>query len=468
MNSSPSLATDALLDKKIKYALVTDMFNILGVCTYNRAKGMRFTCVTGTKVQILTQKARAKVKALRQEAEGGSRVTPSAVCGGGGGGGVDKVGGVTDKVPAAERIRRVEVCRGRVSALENLSALPAADVEVLRESEEELHLCGGFARVYPSASADVYTPLFVTRYYNQLLLQFVQRYGAARVDDVLTCATTPPTPLPPAWPKPAALPHPRDKKEKKQTAGDPARTTRGHAGAASARSTSSQSRPQLRAAYREVGGEPRSPARGPLNTGSQGEGDKGDALKKGDALLRMTSKPQRAKSQTARAHTETGGGVTGGGEVWRGRRRMSEASRPREACQHVGGGSASPFASPYLFKVEPLHPAPGDVKEFRGRGLSFDLSRGGGGHALGGGGLGMSSWGGSMMSEERREKGSGYKRGDARNSLHSLHDLDCLDSVAARALAARNVPAHFGVSSIGPPLPRFQVATAFTRGCIEP
>ena len=197
VNSSPSLATDAQLDKKIKYALVTDMFNILGVCTYNRAKGTCFTCVTGPKVGILMQKARAKVKALRQEAEGGSRVTPSAVCGGGGGGGIDKVGGVTDKLPAAERIRRVEVCRGRVNALENITALPAADVEVLRESEEELHLAGAFARVYPSPSAHVYTPLFVTRYYNQLLLQFVQRYGAARVDDVLACATTPPTPLPP-------------------------------------------------------------------------------------------------------------------------------------------------------------------------------------------------------------------------------------------------------------------------------
>jgi len=37
VNSSPSLATDAPLDKKIKYALVADMFNMIGACTYSRA-----------------------------------------------------------------------------------------------------------------------------------------------------------------------------------------------------------------------------------------------------------------------------------------------------------------------------------------------------------------------------------------------------------------------------------------------
>jgi hypothetical protein len=57
----------------------------------------------------------------------------------------------------------------------------------LRESEEELNLAGGFARIFPSPSSHIYSPLFPTRYIhvythtlckgtnNQLLLHWVQR-----------------------------------------------------------------------------------------------------------------------------------------------------------------------------------------------------------------------------------------------------------------------------------------------------
>ena len=153
VNSSPSLATDAPLDKSIKTALVTDMFNMIGVCTYNRAS----------------------VREAR-EAEAGSRLQATAP-----GGGAARS---EDKVPGSERMRRVEVCRGKLNAVADVRTLPPADIDVLRESEEELQLAGGFARIFPTAETQVYGGLVAVRYLNQLLLHFLQRYGTRPVDQV--------------------------------------------------------------------------------------------------------------------------------------------------------------------------------------------------------------------------------------------------------------------------------------------
>jgi len=60
--------------------------------------------------------------------------------------------------------------------------LSASDLDVLRETEEELNLAGAFARIFPSPSSHLYSALFPARYHNMLLLHWVERYGTARVD----------------------------------------------------------------------------------------------------------------------------------------------------------------------------------------------------------------------------------------------------------------------------------------------
>ena len=163
VNSSPSLATDAPLDKKIKYAMVTDMFNMIGVCRHSRAK----------------------VRAAREASESKRLLAP----GGSAGASVlhEAAAGPDSKVPAAERLRRVEVCRGSVNAAAAPRSLSAGDIQLLRETEEELHLAGGFARIFPGAATASYAELFPRRYNNVLLQQWLQRYGHTPIDQVLQC-----------------------------------------------------------------------------------------------------------------------------------------------------------------------------------------------------------------------------------------------------------------------------------------
>lgn len=119
VNTSPSLATEWRLDKKIKNALTVDMFNMLGVCGYSRP-GM---------------KAR--------------RDTPKDV---------SKAG--------ADRMRKMEVATGRKDALDNLSEGDAAE---LLEWEAENELRGSFERVFPAPGAEAYLPMFPSQRFNNVL-----------------------------------------------------------------------------------------------------------------------------------------------------------------------------------------------------------------------------------------------------------------------------------------------------------
>ena len=174
VNSSPSLATDAPLDKKIKYAMVTDMFNMIGVCRHSRVK----------------------VRAAREASESKRLLAP----GGAAGASVlhEAAAGPDSKVPAAERLRRVEVCRGSVNAAAAPRSLSAGDIQLLRETEEELHLAGGFARIFPGAATASYAELFPRRYNNVLLQQWLQRYGHTPIDQVLQCPSIAPANCRPA------------------------------------------------------------------------------------------------------------------------------------------------------------------------------------------------------------------------------------------------------------------------------
>jgi hypothetical protein len=92
-----------------------DMFNMIGVCTYDR-QAMR-----------ASREARQ-----RQRMAGGSR---------------------EDRLSPRERSHRAEVCVGRASALGPTSEPRSeADAEVLLDAAFELSLSGGFRRIFPTAS----------------------------------------------------------------------------------------------------------------------------------------------------------------------------------------------------------------------------------------------------------------------------------------------------------------------------
>ncbi|EKX38745.1 hypothetical protein GUITHDRAFT_115074 [Guillardia theta CCMP2712] len=145
VNTSPSLAADSQLDKRIKNGMVVDMFNMLGICTYSRRK----------------------LKELRERKESLASLAFSSRL---------QRASVTDKH------RQVEVCKGKRNPLEDLTEL---DEEIIRETEEELELAGGFKRLFPSPSSDRLRRFMQPRYNNLLLAHWLDRHGCRALDRVL-------------------------------------------------------------------------------------------------------------------------------------------------------------------------------------------------------------------------------------------------------------------------------------------
>uniref|UniRef100_A0A7S0F6P1 Tubulin--tyrosine ligase-like protein 5 n=2 Tax=Hanusia phi TaxID=3032 RepID=A0A7S0F6P1_9CRYP len=135
VNTSPSLAADSPLDKRIKNAMVVDMFNMLGICTYSRRK----------------------LKQLRDRKERLSSLAFSSRL---------------QRASVVDKHRQAEVCKGRRDPLEDLTEL---DEEIIRESEEELQLAGGFKRLFPSPSSERLRRLIQPRYNNLLLARWLER-----------------------------------------------------------------------------------------------------------------------------------------------------------------------------------------------------------------------------------------------------------------------------------------------------
>lgn len=133
VNICPALNCDSPLDKKIKSALVTNAFNVIGFFAYDRKSFKDDNDV------------------LKQNRLLGISKNPSAK-------------------GSAESAKRRDVLCGRSKALENLSE---EDLMILKEAEDEYLRSAndsGFERIFPGKKGLYYDQFFVTRRYNNILL----------------------------------------------------------------------------------------------------------------------------------------------------------------------------------------------------------------------------------------------------------------------------------------------------------
>jgi hypothetical protein len=139
VNSCPALACDAPIDKKIKHAMLTDLFNLCGFQQYDRD-------------QFDTDVAAAKQARLLGRGSKGTSLVPPKL--------------------EIDTTKRREVCGGLRSALSNLND---DDLFVLREAELENLRAGRFHRIFPAKGTMHYNTMFeAKRYYNLLLGEYFE------------------------------------------------------------------------------------------------------------------------------------------------------------------------------------------------------------------------------------------------------------------------------------------------------
>ncbi len=137
VNSCPALACDAPIDKKIKHAMLTDLFNLCGFQQYDRD-------------QYEIDVAAAKQARLLGRESKGTSLVPHKM--------------------DIDTSKRREVCGGVRSALSNLND---DDLFVLREAELENLRAGRFHRIFPAKGTMHYNSMFeAKRYYNLLLGEY--------------------------------------------------------------------------------------------------------------------------------------------------------------------------------------------------------------------------------------------------------------------------------------------------------
>jgi hypothetical protein len=141
VNTGPDLATASPLDKKIKYNLVTDLFNLVGFMPVNRKSCER----------QMEERKKSRLLHRPSVANGGSS--------------------------AAQNYARVHEFLKSDSVKDWWRYLTPEAITVLQESEEELARCRTFERIFPTASESTqyYLSLFPTkRYYNICLAEWVR------------------------------------------------------------------------------------------------------------------------------------------------------------------------------------------------------------------------------------------------------------------------------------------------------
>jgi hypothetical protein len=139
VNSCPALACDAPIDKKIKHAMLTDLFNLCGFQQYDRDQ---------YELDVASAK---QARLLGRESKGTSLVPPKF---------------------DIDTAKRREVCGGVRSALSNLND---DDLFVLREAELENLRAGRFHRIFPAKGTMHYNTMFeAKRYYNLLLGEYFE------------------------------------------------------------------------------------------------------------------------------------------------------------------------------------------------------------------------------------------------------------------------------------------------------
>ncbi|GMF17119.1 unnamed protein product [Phytophthora lilii] len=150
VNILPSLSSSSPMDKRIKTVLVSDLFQLVGIPI---ADGRRET----QQIDKAKQDRLHGIKLPRQSSAG---VTTT----------------ILRKEKEAQRRRRtLEELQTSASSVA-MSQIDGEDLQLVKELEEELHRCGHFKRIFPTAqSFDKYSELFDTwRYRNLLCMRWLQ------------------------------------------------------------------------------------------------------------------------------------------------------------------------------------------------------------------------------------------------------------------------------------------------------
>ncbi|KAG1711843.1 hypothetical protein DVH05_009085 [Phytophthora capsici] len=145
VNVFPSLSSSSPMDKRIKTVLVSDLFQLVGVPFVDPRREFQ-------------QLDKAKQDRLHGIHQVNGRATST----------------ILRKENGAQRRRRtLEELQGSSGNVQ----IEGEDLELIKEMEEELHRCGHFKRIFPTAQAfDRYSELFESmRYRNLLAMKWLQQ-----------------------------------------------------------------------------------------------------------------------------------------------------------------------------------------------------------------------------------------------------------------------------------------------------
>ncbi|ETO63216.1 hypothetical protein F442_18861 [Phytophthora nicotianae P10297] len=145
VNIFPSLSSSSLMDKRIKTVLVSDLFQLVGIPFVHAKK----------ETQQLDKAKQDRLHGIKQP--GATRI-------------------ILQKENEAQRRRRIFDALSRSANSVTMSQLSDEDLQLVKEVEEELHRCGHFKRIFPTAQAfDKYSELFDSlRYRNLLCMRWLQ------------------------------------------------------------------------------------------------------------------------------------------------------------------------------------------------------------------------------------------------------------------------------------------------------
>ncbi|KAL3674411.1 hypothetical protein V7S43_000365 [Phytophthora oleae] len=151
VNVFPSLSSSSPMDKRIKTVLVSDLFQLVGIPFVDPLR----------EAQQLDKAKQDRLHGIKQPRQSSAGVTST----------------ILRKEKDVQRRRRtLEELQGSSGNL-LLSHIEGEDLQLIKEMEEELHRCGHFKRIFPTAQAfDRYSELFESlRYRNLLGMKWLQQ-----------------------------------------------------------------------------------------------------------------------------------------------------------------------------------------------------------------------------------------------------------------------------------------------------
>ncbi|KAG6611593.1 Tubulin-tyrosine ligase family [Phytophthora cinnamomi] len=160
VNVFPSLSSSSPMDKRIKTVLVSDLFQLVGIPFVDARR----------EAQQLDKAKQDRLHGIKQPRQSSAGITTS----------------ILRKEKEAQRRRRtLDELHGSASSM-LISQIDGEDLQLVKEMEEELHRCGHFKRIFPTAqSFDKHSELFDTLRYRNLLcmrwLQHTNQDGARRL-----------------------------------------------------------------------------------------------------------------------------------------------------------------------------------------------------------------------------------------------------------------------------------------------